>query len=209
MERKGEKNCMAKKTRVMTPVFRVSFPSVFSPAKPMKNDDGSTDSGKKPKYEVTMIFDPSQFSPEDKKRFLAMRALVDEVSVEAFKKPLKEIPNSRKPFRDGAEKEHLEGYGAGKIFAKASSFSRPGVVASDGKTPLDDEEAFYAGCYARATVTAYSYNTKGNKGISFGLQNVKFVKDGDRFDNRVDPAEDFGETAVEDGGSTDDFTDLV
>lgn len=177
----------------------------------MKNDDGSSDSGKKPKYELTMIFEPGTFSPEDKKRFLAMRELVDNCAIEAFKKPLKDLPGSRKPFRDGAEKEHLEGYGAGKIFAKASSFSKPGVVASNGKTPIDDEEAFYAGCYARATVTAYHYNTKGNKGVSFGLSNVMFVKDGERFDNRTDPAEDFGEVAVEDGGTSgsDDFSDMV
>src|SRR5439155_1122526 len=147
--------------------------------------------------------------PADKKRFQAMRALVDEVAVETFKKPLKDVPGARKPFCDGAEKEHLEGYGAGKIFAKASSFSRPGVVASDGRTPIDDEEAFYAGCYARATVTAYHYDNTGNRGISFGLSNVMFVKDGDRFDSRTDPAEDFGEVAVE-GGATasDDFSDM-
>jgi hypothetical protein len=200
-----------KRSKTLTPIFRVSFPSVFSPAKPMKNADGSVDGDKKPKYEVTMIFDPSAFSPEDKKRFSAMRALVDEVAIENFKKKLQDLPNSRKPFRDGAEKEHLEGYGAGKIFAKASSFSRPGVVASDGKTPIEDVEAFYAGCFARATVTAYHYSVKGNKGVSFGLSNVMFVKDGDRFDSRTDPAEDFGEVAVEDGGadSSEDFSDLV
>ena len=199
---------MAKRTKVVTPIFRVSFPAVFKTARPMKNADGSYYTDKKLKYEITMVFDPSTFSPEDKKRFLAMRAIVDECSVDAFKKPLKDVPGARKPFRDGAEKEY-DGYGPGKIFAKASSFSRPGVVASDGRTPIDDEEAFYAGCYARATVTTYHYSNKGNKGVAFGLSNVMFIKDGERFDSRTDPAEDFGEVAVEDGGSSTDFDNLV
>jgi hypothetical protein len=202
---------MAKRTKALTPIFRVSFPSVFTTAKPMKNDDGTYDANKKPKYEVTMIFDPASFSPEDKKRFAAMAGLVNECAIEAFKKPLKDIPNARKPFRDGAEKDHLDGYGAGRIFAKASSFSKPGVVASDGRTPLEDVEAFYAGCYARATVTCYHYSVKGNKGVSFGLSNLMFVKDGDRFDNRTDPSEDFGEVAVagDDDTASDDFSDIV
>src|SRR6266550_1369536 len=95
----GEKEKMSKRTKVLTPIFRVSFPSVFSPAKPMKNKDGSV-GDKKPKFELTMVYDPATFSPEDKKRFQAMRVLVDEVAVETFKKPLKDVPGARKPFRD-------------------------------------------------------------------------------------------------------------
>lgn len=199
---------MAKKTKLLTPIFRVSFPSVFKPAPPMKGKDGVVEANKKPKYEVTMIFEPSTFSPEDKTRFQAIREAIDAASVEAFKKSLKEVPGARKPFRDGAEKTHLEGYGEGKIFAKASSFGKPGVVASDGRTPISDEEAFYAGCYARASVTFYSYNTAGNKGISFGLQNIMFVKDGERFDSRTDPEEDFGEVAVA-VAAGEDYSDMV
>ena len=49
--------------KVVTPVFRVSFPSVFEPAPPMKGEGQSAD--KKPKYEVTMVFDPKTFTKED------------------------------------------------------------------------------------------------------------------------------------------------
>lgn len=191
----GEKEKMAARKKVITPVFRLSFPSIFEPAKPMEGSEG-----KKPKYEITMVFDPSKFSPEEKARFKEMEALANEASVEKFKKPLDKLPaGHRKPFRDGAEKEHLTGFGEGTVFAKASSFMKPGIVASDGKTPIEDAEAIYPGCYCRASVTAYSY-TNVSKGVAFGLSNIMFVKDGERLDNRTDAAEDFGESAVSDDG---------
>lgn len=186
--------------KVVTPVFRVSFPAVFETAKPMAGDDGV---GKKPKYEVTMVFDPSRFDDGEKKRFKEMEALLDHVAMEKFKKTVAKFPaNFKKAFHDGAEKEHLAGFGAGLVYAKASSFAKPGVVAADRVTPIEDREAFYPGCYARASVTAYAYDNV-SKGVAFGLSNLMFVKDGERLDSRTDPTEDFGEAPL--GDSADDL----
>ncbi len=184
---------MAKaRMKVMTPVFRVSFPSVFSTAKLMKDADAGT----VPKYEVTMVFEPKKFTPEDKAKIAAMKAILDEASMEKFKRTVDKLPaNFNKAFRDGAEKEHLAGFGPGTVFAKASSRIKPGVVSSDGKTAIvDDPAAFYPGCYARATVTAYAYDNR-SKGVAFGLSNLQFVRDGERLDSQTDAAADFGESA--------------
>jgi hypothetical protein len=182
--------------KVVTPVFRVSFPSVF---------EASSWEGSAPKFEVTGLFDPSKFSEKDKERWRAMQALADEVSMDKFKKKVKDLPgNCKKPFRDGAEKEDLEGFEEGKPFARMSSKLRPGLIDVD-RTPITDESEFYPGCYARATVTAYAYDNVG-KGVAFGLQNLQKVADGERLDSRTDAAEDF-EDDIDDEWISDDKVD--
>lgn len=180
--------------KVTTPVFRVSFPNVFAP---------SSFEGGDAKYGVSMLFTPAQFSESDKKAWAAMKALANEVSMEKFKKPLKDLPaNFKQPFRKGEEKEGLDGYGAGVIFCNATSKMKPGLIDRD-KTVITDQEAFYPGCYARATVTAFAYDNKG-KGVAFGLNNIQKVKDGESFSGRVDAAEDFGDDLEEGASQAED-----
>lgn len=174
--------------KVVTPVFRVSFPSVF---------EASSYQGGAPKYGLTAVFEPGTFSKDEKQRWAAMTALADEASKDFFQKPLAKLPaNFKQPIRDGAEKEDLEGFGEGMKFCSITSKMRPGVVASDGVTPIVDSEDFYPGCYARATISAYAYDNVG-KGVAFGLQNLKKVKDGDRLDSRTDAADDFADLGEE------------
>lgn len=180
--------------KVTTPVFRVSFPNVFKPA--------SFDGGE-PKYGVSMLFDPSKFSESDKKAWAAMKALLDEVSMARFKKRAKDLPdNYKKGFRKGEEKEGMDGYGPGIIFCNATSRMKPGLIDRD-KTVITDEEQFYPGCYARATVVAFAFDNKG-KGVSFGLNNLQKVRDGDAFSARTDATEDFDEDLDADESMAED-----
>ncbi len=170
--------------KVSTPIFRVSFPAVFE-AKAMEE-------GQTPKFSVCAIFDPSKFTAKDKELWKAMEALADSVSMDKFKKKLGQLPaNYKKPFRDGAEKADLAGFGEGKVFCNLSSKMRPGLIALD-RTIITDVSDFYPGCYARATITCYAYDNKG-KGVAFGLQNLQKLKDGDRLDSRTDAQDDFGD----------------
>lgn len=173
----------AKEKSIVTPIFRVSFPHAFEPH--------SMDGGA-PKYGVTAVFDKKKFSDKDKQRWAAMEALANEVSMAKFKKRIKELPaNFKKPIRDGAEKEGLDGFGPGLVFTNLTTKFKPGVIDKDGKTKIiDDPEAFYPGCYARATVTCYGYDNKG-KGIAFGLMNLQKLGDGARLDSRTDAEDDF------------------
>jgi hypothetical protein len=173
--------------KLMTPVFRVSFPSVFK---------ASSYEGGAPKYSVCAVWEPAKFTAKDQALWAALQGLVDTVSVEKFKKKLSALPaNFKKPFRDGTEKEGLAGFGEGKVFANLSSNMKPGIIFLDN-TPLVDPEEFYPGCYARATVTAYAYDNVG-KGVALGLQNLQKIKDGDRLDSRTEPSEDFGSEEVD------------
>ena len=126
--------------KVMTPEFRVSFPSVFQPIS-FQNQEA--------KYKVTMLFDKSQDLSK-------LKALAKEAMEDKWPDPAKRPKNLYNPFRDGdSEKSDVEGY-ENTIFVTASSKQKPGVVDQNVQ-PIIDENEFYAGCFARATVVAYAF----------------------------------------------------
>ena len=135
--------------KIYTPKFRVSFPNVFEP-----RVMGEDPNGKK-KYSLTMLFamaeikkDPAQMKLWEEMKKALMAAAREEWG--------DKIPKDLKsPFRDGKEKEQYDGYGEGIIFASASSTSRPGLVDRNNARIISAED-FYAGCYARATVNAFT-----------------------------------------------------
>ena len=183
--------------KLVTPVFRVSFPSVF---------EASSYEGGTPKYSVCAVWEPAKFTSREKALWTAIQNLADDVAVERFKKKLATLPgNFKKPFRDGDEKADLTGFGPGKIFSNLSSKQRPGIVLLDG-TPMMSADDFYPGCYARATITVYAYDNVG-KGVAIGLQNLQKIKDGERLDNRTDPNADFDGAELDDAWLGEDGLD--
>lgn len=186
---------MAEVKRYVTPVFRVSFPNLFE-AKAMTGPDGKPG---QPKFGLSAVWDPSKFTEKEKELWKILGAALNGAAQEKFKCNFKDLPaNVKRGLRDGNEKADLEGYGAGTRFANITSKMRPGVV-NLAKEPIGPEhgnaDEIYPGCYARATVTVYTYDKIG-KGIAIGLMNVQKVKDGGRLDSRTDAAEDF-EDAVD------------
>lgn len=179
-----------KKKMPCTPTGRVSFPAVFVP-NAMKDDDGNE--GKDKKFNVTLLFPPGTDLTEMKKA--AEAAAFEKWGEKARSMRL------RTPFRDGGEKEHLEGYEAGMTFVRFSTKSRPHVVDQQKRAIEAESGAFYAGCHARVTYTVFAYSKKGNSGVSFGLVNVQKVRDDEPFSGcSSDPDDDFEEVADDDGG---------
>ena len=178
--------------KLITPVFRVSFPNVF---------EASSYQGGPPKYGVTAVFDPDSFSAADKKRWAAMQKLANDAAIAEFGKPLDKLPaNVKRPLRDGEEKAELEGFGEGLQFASLTTKFKPEILDTDRESNIIDAEDFYPGCYARASVNAYGYDNVG-KGVAFGLMSLMKVKDGDRLDNRTSAADDFADLGEEDDAS--------
>lgn len=165
----------AKATQIMTPDFRVSFPAVFAAKEAM--------GGGEAKFSITMLFAPgTDLTP--------LKALVKAAGVEKWGPDMTKWPKPlRLPFRDGAEKDY-EGYGKGVVFCNASSKQKPGIVDQNVQ-PIIDPSEFYGGCYARATVTAFTYDKAGNKGIALGLRNIQKMRDGDPFSGKNKPENDF------------------
>ncbi len=66
---------------------------------------------------------------------------------------------------------------------------RPCIIDRDGITLVGPEE-FYAGCYARASVTPFA-NTHW-KSLALGLNNLQKLADGSRLDAFTSAEDDYG-----------------
>lgn len=160
--------------KVMTPKFRVSFPNVFT-AKSFENQEA--------KFSLTMLFEKTTDLAGLKKA--AFNAATEKWG------PKEKWPKGlRMPFRDGNEKSDLMGY-ENTIFVSASSKQRPGVVDQKRAPIAETDGTFYPGCYARATLIAFAYDKAGNRGVSFSLQNVQKLADGEAFSGKKKAEEEF------------------
>ena len=174
--------------KVLTAEFRVSFPSVFT-AKPPQNGQG------KAKFEVTMLF-PKTTTDMAQLQAIVMAAITEKW---AGTPP----PNLVNPIKDGDTNRMNDGTlrcekypeFAGNWYIVGKSVQKVGLV-DNMKNVIIDENEFYAGCYARATVHAFAYGpTKANAtilpGVGFGLNNVQKLRDGDSFSGRSRAEDDF------------------
>lgn len=176
---------MAVTDSVLTPEFRVSFPDVFTP---------NTFGGGDPKYQLTMLV------PKEDKAFIdKLKGLVGAAIKEQWPNKDKR-PELQLPFQDGDSKEY-DGY-EGHIAVRTSSKYRPGIVNAR-RDEIIDESEFYGGCYARAQINAYTWEFGGKSGVSFGLQNVQKLRDGDPFGNRANAAAAFDDGYVAPEGFDD------
>lgn len=193
--------------RLLTPKFRVSFPQVF---------EKSSYNGGTPRYSLTGLFFPKQFTEADKLKWDAIRKKLGEVCLEFFKKDIKTMKEDRTfkiPFHKGSEKDY-QGYGDPDMvfFSMANSKRRPQILNANGE-PIDstNAEEFYAGCWAKASVNPYGFNNIG-KGLAIGLGNLKKVSDDESFEGFTSAEDDFGSDEVEgfddDGDLSGDDDDL-
>lgn len=117
------------------------------------------------------------------------------------------IPKNLKSIlRDGDEEQAEEGGRKGPEFkghyffnAYAQEDQKPGTVKVEGGriVPIDPNEV-YSGCYVRVDVNFYPYAGVSN-GIAAALNNVLFVRDGERLDGRVSADTAFAGFVVEEG----------
>lgn len=164
------------KTGIITGVCRLAFQSLLEPRINM-NDDGTPG---KAKYIAVLLFDPSD------PVLPMMKAAMKNAATDFFGEG--KIPSGlRNPLRDGNEKAAEYAFYKDTIFISANSDNKPGLVNQANK-PILDAEDIYSGCWVRADINCFAYDRKGNKGVSFGLNNVQKLGDDDRFGGRR-PAE--------------------
>lgn len=97
---------------------------------------------------------------------------------------------------DGVKPNSGESYGPeakGCWVLNLSANERPGIVDA-GLSPMT--EKIYSGDYIRADLGAFWFETQGNKGVSFGINNVMFLERGERIDGRQDAADAFAAFAA-------------
>lgn len=187
-------------TKVTTPKAMLSYPHIAE-AVQQKNDDGTAKG--KPKYSAALVFEAGADLRPLQKAVLAAGEAKWPGKLQAM------IEDSKKsvaaggrikfnlPFRmDGEEK----GYAAGSTFINVRTEQKPGCVysyadptsAKPAIIPPDKiVEALYPGCFVRATIVAFGYDREGNRGISFALNNIQKLGDGERLDNRKAAVDEF------------------
>ena len=110
------------------------------------------------------------------------------------------LESLRIPLHDGdLEKQGDEIY-QNAFYINAKTNKKPGIVDKYLRE-ITNEEEVYSGCYGRASITFYAYNSNGNKGIACSLNNLQKIKDGERLSGRASAKSDFK------GFETDVFDD--
>lgn len=171
-------------TKVVTGEVRFSYVNVFEP----KSINGSDE-----KYSVSLLIDK-----RDTKTIEAIERAIEAAKQAGVAKFGGKIPPVLKlPLRDGdAERPDDESY-AGKMFVNANCKTKPGLIEKNGMEIIDATE-FYSGCYGKASVTFYAFNSNGNKGIACGLNNIMKTRDGEPLGGRSRAVDDFANDIEED-----------
>lgn len=92
---------------------------------------------------------------------------------------------------------------AGHYVMNVSSTKKPVLVYVD-KTPITEESELYSGCYGRAIINLYVYDSHGNRGISAGLMGIQKLTDGEPLGGGVVRDEDWDD-GFEGAPDTDDL----
>lgn len=184
-----------------SPIGVLSFPHLFTPRAPTPGADE--------RYSVSVIFDAeAQKSAEFKQMKADAYAAAKEKWGERAKSMI-ENRQLRMPFRDATEKAQYAGYEDGKVFINAWSKQKPDVI--DGRLQDVVPSDVFPGCKGRITYKAFAYENSGNKGVSFGLNNVQ-ISDftSPRLDGKKKGKDEFdqldmaGEDQTDDSGAYDD-----
>lgn len=184
-------------TKVVTGKVRFSFCNLFEPKAPQGGGD--------PKYSVTLLLPKS-----DKPTLAKIQAAIAEARERFCQRnganALPAKPNTTLHDGDG-QRDSGEDYGPeckGCYVITVSSKQKPVIVDTFGNEVTDPGEV-YSGCYGRASINFYGYNSNGKKGISAGLLAIKKLSDGEPF-GTVGSAADFDDDYT-DGG--EDFADIL
>lgn len=169
---------------LITPKATLSYPHLATAQPGQKPTD-------KAKFSATLVFAPGV----DISELQAAAMAVAEAKFPGKAVKMFQDGALKSPFRRDAESK---GYADGSIFINTRSEKRPGVVYGDlSNVPLEKiEEDLYPGAQVRASVRPFYYDSNGNKGVSFALNNVQKVGDGTRLDNRKAASEEFSAVAL-------------
>jgi hypothetical protein len=177
--------------KLITPVFRGSFVHLLKPHL-MR---GETDEDKA-RYQITIVL------PSKDAFWKKVQAEIQAAGKEKFGKIPKKF---KKPVKKGDESEYEEF--AGCYTLQASTKRKPDLCDA-GLQPIMDPDEIYSGAYFRASIRAYAWDhPTGGKGVSFALDNVMKIKDGDPLSGAGTAAGDFADFAEESDGDGDDLLD--
>lgn len=169
---------------VTTGKVRASYVHIFTPRVP--------DNGGEAKYSVTLLIPKS-----DTATLNTLYADIERAKQEGAQKAFNGNvpPQCKIPIYDGdGYRPSGEAFGEeckGCMVMTASAKDKPVIVGLDMQEILNPADV-YSGCYIRASVNMFAYNSNGNKGIGCGLNAVQKIEDGIPLTVRVSAEEAFG-----------------
>lgn len=180
-------------SRLITPEAVLSYPNLTSP-RPLSDDEVAA--GKKPKYGCALVFldgtdiralkkaaiEVAKAKWGDKLNGASIKVLDTQYGPANYL--VSEQIRIRLPWRDAPEDVASKGYPEGSTFVNANTTRRPQIVtqvpdANGNPSVLTDESKIRPGAIVRVSLDPYAYAAKGNNGVTFGLGNVQFIRDGD------------------------------
>ena len=175
---------MDNNTKVITGKVRFSYANVWEP----KSINGGDE-----KYSVSLIIPKA-----DTKTVNDIKSAIEAAKQEGKAKFGGRVPaNLKTPLRDGdIDRPDDEAY-KNSYFINANSKDKPQIVDKNVKPILDQSEV-YSGCYGRASITFYAFNSNGNKGIACGLGNLQKLADVNALSGRTRAEDEFSTFEDED-----------
>lgn len=185
------------KTQITTGKVRFSYVHAFEPHMDQSGNE---------KYSVTLLI------PKRDKQTLAKIEAAIENAKKNFKEknPGKKLPSNLNTTLHDGDGEKVNGgeYGPeckGCMVMTVSSKNKPVIVYAD-KTPMTEPTELYSGCYGRAVINFYVYNTSGSIGVSAGLNGLMKLEDGEPLAGAIITDADWDDD-FDDFDAEDDFLD--
>lgn len=170
-------------TKVITNKVRFSYVNIFRSRAFREGQDA--------KFSICLLI-----PKEDKAGLAKIQRAIDEAVQEGISSKWggKQPKNLHLPLRDGdLERADEAPEYEGMMFLNANSNSKPGIVDKDLNEILDPDEV-YSGCWGRASINFFPYDSNGNRGVGVGLNNIQKLKDGERLGAaRAAAEDDFGD----------------
>lgn len=195
-------------SKIITPEARLSYPQLLV-AKAMTDSAGVAQG--KAMFSVALVFTPDTDLTALKNAIVA--TVVEKFGQDKAKEVLaKMVPGGsvRNPLRADIDKKYGDG---GNFFVNARNATKPQVAHpyadTNGRPKLmtdkEVEALMYPGCYVRASLNPFWFDKAGNKGVAFGLNNLQWLRDGERLDSRTSAENEFDVVATDAAASASDL----
>lgn len=218
---------------------RLSYPHLLTPYKRTAKK-GESDDQEQPKFSAVLVM--ARHLPGAKEVWTGLVKVAKLVGKEDLGiDPMQD--QKHKPIKDGREAAAAEAQRkarmgrnyipentmAADIFTIRGTAQpdKPPLLTTRDRTPTKDpdliKELFYPGAIVQAQVRCFTFDRRGNKGVTWGLNALRFLKDAPRLDSQatpeslpnegiddVDDEDDAGfsaETVEYDRGEADDTSD--
>lgn len=167
--------------KISTGKCRINFPCLFTPREDLSGRE---------------MFDCVLFFDRNSQTAKRLRDAYDALKDDPENKKIFASGNVEYPVKDGDEVADRYPEYAGKLYIKVKNSKKPVVLDADNVEIIDPSE-IYSGCYVQAVLSAFCYNKAGHRGVSFWLQGIKKIADGEPIGGSRVTAADFDDEILD------------